>query len=68
MATSKKEIYSLVAAKTDTLKTRINAAETSRVIAMFFETLAELISQGRISELDAVELVTKELKQRLNEV
>jgi nucleoid DNA-binding protein len=68
MAASKKEIYSLVAAKTDTLKTAINAAETSRVIAMFFETLAELISQGRISELDAVELVTKELKQRLNEV
>ncbi len=53
----KSELYAEVAGSVDTLGTKINAAETSRVIAKFFEELS------LYGELEAMEFVLKELKK-----
>lgn len=53
----KRDIYAEVAGRVDTLGTKINAAETSRVISVFFESLTEY------GELEAMEFVLKELKK-----
>ena len=51
------ELYSKVAGKADTAKLQINAAETSRVLACFFDILEDY------SATDAMDLVAKGLKQ-----
>lgn len=51
------EIYNKVAAKADTSGLAINAAETKRVLAVFFDELESL------SASDALDIVSKGLKQ-----
>lgn len=51
------EIYDKVAAKADTAKQQINAAETKRVLACFFDVLEDY------SATDAMDLISKGLKQ-----
>lgn len=60
-----KELYAGVAARTDTAGTKINAAETSRVVSELFQEIADKIRLSHVTELDAVEWFTKELKKRL---
>lgn len=60
-----KELYAGVAARVDTRGTKINAAETSRVVSELFQEIADKIRLKEITELDAVEWFTKELKKRL---
>ena len=60
-----KELYAGVAARTDTKGTKINAAETSRVMSELFNEIADKILLSHVTELDAVEWFTKELKKRL---
>lgn len=60
-----KELYAGVAARVDTRGTKINAAETSRVMSELFNEIADKIRLKEITELDAVEWFAKELKKRL---
>ena len=62
-----KELYAGVAARVDTQGTKINAAETSRVAAELFNEIADKIRLSHITELEAVEWFTKELKKRLQD-
>ena len=60
-----KELYAGVAARTDTKGTKINAAETSRVMSELFNEIADKIRLSHVTELDAVEWFIKALKKRL---
>ena len=51
------EFYNAVAGKADTKGLMINAAETKRVLAVFFDLLEDL------SPNDALDLLSKGLKQ-----
>ncbi|WP_417850066.1 hypothetical protein [Thalassoglobus sp.] len=50
------EIYDTVAGKADTAKLQINAAETKRVLACFFDALEDY------SAADAMDIIAKGLK------
>ena len=51
------DVYNDVARKADTDKLKINAAETKRVLASFFDVLEDL------SAADAADIIAKGLKQ-----
>lgn len=60
-----KELYAGVAARVDTRGTKINAAETSRVVSELFQEIADKIRLSHTTELEAVEWFAKELKKKL---
>ena len=51
------ELYNRIAAKADTAGTQINAAETRRVLATFFDVLEDL------SVFEATEVISRGLKE-----
>ena len=57
---SKRELYASVARMVDTEGTKINAAETSRVIKEFFNVL---VIENEFQMIDAVDFCVKEIKQ-----
>lgn len=61
------ELYASVAARVDTLGTKINAAETSRVISELISEIAQRISQGELSELEAVVWFAQMLEKRMED-
>lgn len=60
-----KDIIANIARRVDTEGTKINAAETSRVVSETFAELADQIQRSQITELDAVNWFTKELEKKL---
>lgn len=57
---SKRDLYAAVARRVDTEGTKINAAETSRVIKEFFDVL---VLENSHNVLDAVDFCVKEIKR-----
>lgn len=62
-----KELYASVAKRVDTEGTKINVAETSRVVSEMFGEIADRIQRMEICELDAVTWFAKELDKKLTE-
>lgn len=60
-----KDIIANIARRVDTEGTKINVAETSRVVSETFAELADQIQRSQITELDAVNWFTKELEKKL---
>lgn len=60
-----KQLYQAVSKRVDTQGTKINAAETSRVVSETFSEIADQIDRGQITELEAVVWFTKELEKKI---
>lgn len=60
-----KQLYQAVSKRVDTQGTKINAAETSRVVSEVFAEIADQIDRGQITELEAVNWFTKELEKKI---
>lgn len=60
-----KQWHELAAVMTDTAGLKINAAETSRVIDVSFDALAKLVTTGKATTIQAVQLLIQKFDESL---
>lgn len=61
-----KQWHELAAGMTDTAGLKINAAETSRVIDVSFDALAKLVTTGKATTIQAVQLLIQKFDESLD--